>query len=57
MVVPVGAGLFMIEAQGVEQLMLHSVVVDAALAAQGQGLLVVTAANIRVAPKEYFRGL
>lgn len=41
-VVPVGAGLFMVEAKGVEQLMLDSVVVQTTLATQRHSLTTIT---------------
>jgi len=49
-VVPVGAGLLVVEAQGVEQLVLHGAVVQAALAGQGQNLLSPTTTNGRKTP-------
>lgn len=42
MVVPVRAGLFMVEAEGVEQLMLDSVVVQTTLATQRHSLTTIT---------------
>lgn len=49
MLVPVGATLLMVEAEGVEQLVLDGVVVEAALAVQRHGLGRTTAADVRVA--------
>lgn len=46
--VPVGAALFVVEAESVEQLVLHSVVVEAALTVQRQRLRITTAANVGV---------
>lgn len=48
--VPVGATLFVVEAEGVEQLMLDGAVVQAALTIQRQGLGVTPATHVRVAP-------
>lgn len=48
--VPVGATLFVVEAEGVEQLVLDRAVVQAALAVQGQGLGVALATHVRVTP-------
>lgn len=38
MLVPVGSGLFMVEAQGMEQLMLDDLMENAALSSQGYSL-------------------
>lgn len=46
--VPVGAALLVVEAEGVEQLVLDGVVVEAALTVQRQSLGVTTAANVGV---------
>lgn len=48
-VVPVGAGLFMVEAEGVEQLMLDGAVVQAALTAQRHSLTTASTTHIGVA--------
>lgn len=48
--VPVGATLFVVEAEGVEQLMLDGAVVQAALTIQRQGLGVTPATHVRVTP-------
>lgn len=47
-IVPVGATLFMVEAEGVEQLVLDGAVVQAALAVQGQALGITPATHVRV---------
>lgn len=44
--IPVGATLFMVEAEGVEQLMLDGAVVQAALLVQRQGLGVTPTAHV-----------
>ena len=49
-VVPVRAGLLVVEAQGVEQLMLHSVVVDATLTAQRHRLGITSTTHVGVTP-------
>lgn len=48
-VVAVVAGLLVVKAQGVQELVLDGVVVQTARAAQGHGLSVATATNIGVA--------
>lgn len=48
--VPVRAALFVVEAQGVEQLVLDGAVVEAALTVQRQCLGITTAADIGVTP-------
>lgn len=48
--VPVGATLFVVEAEGVQQLMLDGAVVQAALTIQRQGLGVTPATHVRVTP-------
>lgn len=48
--VPVGATLFVVEAEGVEQLMLDGAVVNAALTIQRQGLGITPATHVRVTP-------
>jgi len=50
--VPVRAGLLMVEAQSVEQLMLHSVVVDATLTAQRHRLGITSTTDVGVTPVE-----
>lgn len=47
--VPVGAGLLVVEAQGMEQLVLHRAVVQTALAAQGHHLFATLATHVGVA--------
>ena len=49
--VAVGAGLLVVEAQGVQQLVLDRVVVQAALTTQGHRLGVTTATDKRIAPR------
>lgn len=46
--VPVGATLFVVEAEGVEQLVLDGVVVEAALTVQRHRLGITTAADVGV---------
>lgn len=48
-IVPVGATLFVVEAEGVEELVLDGAVVQAALTVQGQGLGVTLATHVGVA--------
>lgn len=48
--VSVGATLLVVEAEGVEQLVLDRAVVQAALAIQGQGLGITLATHVRVTP-------
>lgn len=48
--VPVGATLLVVEAEGVEQLMLDGAVVQAALPVQRQGLGITPATHVGVAP-------
>lgn len=48
--IPVGATLFVVEAEGVEQLMLDGAVVQAALLVQRQGLGVTQTAHVWVTP-------
>ena len=48
--VPVTATLLVVEAQGVQQLVLDSVVVDAALTTQRQGLTIAKTTHIGVTP-------
>ena len=50
MLVTVRAGLLVVEAQGMQQLMLHRVVVQAALTTQGHRLGVTTATHKGIAP-------
>lgn len=45
-VVPVGARLFVVEAQGVQELVLHGAVVEAPLAAQRHRLTATLAAHV-----------
>lgn len=47
-VVPVGAALFVVEAEGVEQLVLDGAVVEAALTVQRQSLGITTTADVGV---------
>lgn len=49
MVVPVRAGLFVIEPEGMQQLVLHSAVVETALTAQRHGLTATRTAHVRPA--------
>ena len=49
MVVTVTAGLFVVESQSVEQLVLDGVVVDAATAVQRHSLAITKASDVRVA--------
>lgn len=49
MVVPVRAGLFMVESQSVEQLMLDGAIIKASLTGQRHHLLTTTTANVGVA--------
>ena len=51
-VVTVTAGLFMVESQGVEELMLDSFVVDATIAVQRHNLGITTAADVGPASAE-----
>lgn len=48
--VPVGAALLVVEAEGVEELVLHGAVVEAALAVQRHRLGVTTATHVGVTP-------
>lgn len=48
--VPVRATLFMVEAEGVEQLVLDGAMVQASLTVQRQGLGVALATHVRVTP-------
>lgn len=48
-IVTVTAGLFMVEAKSVEQLMLHSAVVKAAITGQRHSLCITLTTNVRVA--------
>lgn len=48
MIVPVGATLFVVEAEGVEELVLDGAVVQAALAVQGQALGITLAPHVGV---------
>lgn len=48
-IVPVGATLFVVEAEGVEELVLDGAVVQAALTVQGQSLGVTLATHVGVA--------
>lgn len=54
-VVPVRAGLFMVESQSMEQLMLDGAMVKAATTGQRHHLLTTTTANVRVAAEKYQR--
>lgn len=55
-VVTVTAGLLMVKAQGVKELMLDGAVVQAALTGQRHSLSITPTANIRVAPGKKSRG-
>lgn len=55
-VVTVAAGLLMVKAQGVKELMLDGAVVQAALTGQRHSLSITPTANIRVAPGKKKRG-
>lgn len=55
--VSVGAALFMVEAQSVQQLVLNSAVVKTALTIQRHGLTVATTAHVRVTPVAQHRVL
>lgn len=48
-VVPVRAGLFVVEPEGMQQLMLHSAVVETTLTAQRHSLTTTLTAHVRVA--------
>lgn len=54
-VVPVRAGLFMVESQSMEQLMLDGAMVKAATTGQRHHLLTTTTANVGVAAEKYQR--